>query len=167
MWSDWSIPEYRVSIGRALGLRPSHVRHFRKVKNYHISAENIQETQTPWSFFKHKNFSKNPDYPNDCFFFNDGPYFRLSDDHYAKSHALDSPPAYFLVLVRLVLLGVFMFGAVKTFEGEPSAARRSFIGRLLVLGTLWFASMPILVLIAMICAEYLQEPVSEKWDTME
>lgn len=59
-----------------------------------------------------------------------------------------------------MLLGVFLVGAVKTFEAEPNAVRRGFIGRLLALGTLWFAAMPILVLVAMICAEYIQEPVS-------
>lgn len=84
----------------------------------------------------------------------------MSDDHHAKSHALDSAPAYFLVLVRLLLLGVFLFGAVKTFEAEQSSVRRGFIGRLVALGTLWFAAMPLLVLIAMVCAEYIQEPVS-------
>ena len=85
---------------------------------------------------------------------------RLSDDHHAKSHALDSAPAYFLVLVRLLLLGLFLFGAVKTFEAEQSSIRRGFIGRLVALGTLWFAAMPVLVLVAMVCAEYIQEPVS-------
>eukprot|EP00904_Undaria_pinnatifida_P007864 jgi/Undpi1/4207/HiC_scaffold_16.g07574.m1 len=84
---------------------------------------------------------------------------RLSDDHHAKSHALDSAPAYFLVLVRLLLLGLFLFGAVKTFEAEQSSIRRGFIGRLVALGTLWFAAMPVLVLVAMVCAEYIQEPV--------
>lgn len=85
--------------------------------------------------------------------------FRLSDDHHAKSHSLDSAPAYFLVLVRLALLGVFLVGAVKTFEAEQNTVRRGFIGRLVVLGTLWFAAMPVLVLVAMVCAEYVQEPV--------
>lgn len=84
---------------------------------------------------------------------------RLNDDHHAKSHSLDSAPAYFLVFIRLVLLGIFLLGAFKTFEAEPSPIRRSFIGRLLVLGSLWFAAMPVLVLVAMICAEYVQEPV--------
>lgn len=84
----------------------------------------------------------------------------MSDDHYAKSHALDSAPAYFLVLVRLFLLAMFLFGAVKTFEAEQSSVRRGFIGRLVALGTLWFAAMPLLVLVAMVCAEYIQEPVS-------
>lgn len=85
---------------------------------------------------------------------------RLNDDHHAKSHALDSAPVYVLVLFRLVLLGVFLLGAIKTFEAEQSAVRRSFIGRLVVLGTLWFAAIPVLVLVAMICAEYIREPVS-------
>lgn len=93
---------------------------------------------------------------------------RLSDDHHAKSHSLDSAPAYFLVLVRLGLLGVFLVGAVKTFEAEQNSIRRGFIGRLVVLGSLWFAAMPVLVLVAMICAEYVQEPVSwlkaEVWE---
>lgn len=84
---------------------------------------------------------------------------RLSDDHHAKSHSMDSAPAYFLVLVRLVLLGVFLVGAIKTFEAEQSSIRREFIGRLVVLGSLWFAVVPVLVLVAMICAEYVQEPV--------
>lgn len=84
----------------------------------------------------------------------------MNDDHHAKSHSLDSVPAYVLVLIRLILLGVFLLGAFKTFEAESNATRRGFIGRLLVLGTLWFAAMPILVLVAMVCAEYLQEPVS-------
>lgn len=85
---------------------------------------------------------------------------RLNDDHHTKSHALDSAPVYVLVLFRLVLLGVFLLGAIKTFEAEQSAVRRSFIGRLVVLGTLWFAAIPVLVLVAMICAEYIREPVS-------
>lgn len=89
------------------------------------------------------------------------PANRLNDDHHAKSHALDSAPAYFLVFIRLVLLGIFLLGAVKTFEAEQSAVRRGFIGRLVVLGTAWFAAMPVLVLVAMICAEYVQEPVRE------
>ncbi|CAM9226350.1 unnamed protein product [Ectocarpus sp. 12 AP-2014] len=84
---------------------------------------------------------------------------RMSDDHHAKSHSLDSAPAYFLVLVRLALLGVFLLGALKTFEAEQNSVRRGFIGRLVVLGSLWFAAMPVLVLVAMICAEYVQEPV--------
>lgn len=83
----------------------------------------------------------------------------MSDDHHAKSHSLDSTPAYFLVLVRLALLGVFLLGALKTFEAEQNSIRRGFIGRLVVLGSLWFAAMPVLVLVAMICAEYVQEPV--------
>ncbi|CAN0139953.1 unnamed protein product [Scytosiphon promiscuus] len=83
----------------------------------------------------------------------------LSDDHHAKSHSLDSAPAYFLVLVRLALLAIFLLGAIKTFEAEPNPVKRSFIGRLVVLGSLWFAAMPVLVLVAMICAEYVQEPV--------
>ncbi|CAM9516812.1 unnamed protein product [Ectocarpus sp. 12 AP-2014] len=83
----------------------------------------------------------------------------MSDDHHAKSHSLDSAPAYFLVLVRLALLGVFLLGALKTFEAEQNCVRRGFIGRLVVLGSLWFAAMPVLVLVAMICAEYVQEPV--------
>lgn len=90
-----------------------------------------------------------------------GVSFRLSDDHHAKSHSLDSAPAYFLVLVRLALLGVFLVGAVKTFEAEQNSVRRGFIGRLVVLGSLWFATVPVLVLVAMVCAEYVQEPVGE------
>lgn len=84
----------------------------------------------------------------------------MNDDHYAKYHSLDSAPAYFLVLARLVLLGVFLVGAFKTFEAEANAVRRGFIGRLILLGSAWFAAMPLLVLVAMVCAEYVREPVS-------
>lgn len=63
--------------------------------------------------------------------------------------------------MRLALLGVFLVGAVKTFEAEQNSIRRGFIGRLVVLGSMWFAAMPVLVLVAMVCAEYVQEPVSD------
>ncbi|CAM9234463.1 unnamed protein product [Discosporangium mesarthrocarpum] len=84
---------------------------------------------------------------------------RITDNDHGKSHWLDSWPAYFLIAIRLSLLGVFLVGGIKTFQAEHSPLRKGFVGRLVLFGTLWFAAMPALVMIASLCAEYIREPV--------
>jgi Rhodopsin-like GPCR transmembrane domain len=77
-----------------------------------------------------------------------------------KSHYMDSWPGKLLVLLRLCLLGLFLSGGMVTLNNEVTHKRRDFVHRLLIAGTGWFAALPLVVLVASICAPYLREQVS-------
>jgi Rhodopsin-like GPCR transmembrane domain len=73
---------------------------------------------------------------------------------------MDSWPGKLLVLLRLCLLSLFLSGGMVTLNNEVTHKRRDFVHRLLIAGTGWFAALPLVVLIASICAPYLREQVS-------
>jgi Rhodopsin-like GPCR transmembrane domain len=73
---------------------------------------------------------------------------------------MDSWPGKLLVLLRLCLLGLFLSGGMVTLNNEVTHKRRDFVHRLLIAGTGWFAALPLVVLVASICAPYLREQVS-------
>jgi len=83
---------------------------------------------------------------------------KLSDDDFTKFHAHDSAPGRMLLYIRAGLFVLFAISLGVTVSKQKqrggSQLLVSFLFRLLVLGSLWFVTFPLMVALANICAHY-------------
>eukprot|EP00756_Hemistasia_phaeocysticola_P066710 Hpha_TRINITY_DN9441_c0_g1::TRINITY_DN9441_c0_g1_i1::g.139296::m.139296 len=83
---------------------------------------------------------------------------KLYDDDFTKFHAHDSGPGRVLLYIRAGLFVLFAVSLGVTVKKQKqrggSSQLVSFLFRLLVLGSLWFVTFPLMVALANICAHY-------------
>ena len=81
---------------------------------------------------------------------------RFTEDSLTSWHNYDSAAGLFLTLIRVGLFGFFVYSLKATIDHKSTKARlRQFLIHFGLLGTVYFLTFPVLVLVNVIVAPYL------------
>jgi len=83
---------------------------------------------------------------------------KATDDAYYKFSLYEGLPGWGLVLLRLSLLGYFVYNMINLSKSK-SGQKKMFLTRFLVSGSLYFLTVPALVMASKLFAPYLREKI--------